>query len=256
MFCVFHPTNAATAHCASCNRPLCAACDHRIKAQPFCEDCIVRGVDVLRRPIAPIVAPQPAAYPPYVPHHTPGAGLATLFALVPGLGAVYNRQNLKALVHFVGSVGLMELGASTGLGVFGFGGFVFFLYTVIDANRSAKAIAAGMDPADDERRLKWMFARYKPIWGMMLIAAAVLAAITSIGGLPFNLSPARVWAVVLFLAGVYMIFAYFRSLRREDEPRSFASPPRSVVSSTLPSDVAGLTTTYSEGRSSSHLGDR
>ncbi len=254
MYCVFHPTNAAAARCSGCDRPLCAACDHRIKAQPYCEDCIVRGIDVLRRPSGPVIAPVMAAYPPQVPVNAPSSGKATLLALIPGLGAVYNRQNLKALAHFVGSVGLMEIGISADLALFGWGGFVFFLYTIIDANRSAKAIAAGMDPRDDERRLKWMLARYKPAWGMLLIAVSLLVVISSLPILPGAFTTPRILAVMLFLAGTYMIVAYFRSLRQETEPPSYPSPPRSVVSSTLPGDVAGLTG-YTEGRSTSHLGE-
>ena len=251
MFCAYHPTNAATAQCAGCNRPLCVACDHRIKAQPYCEDCIVRGVDVLRRPSSPIVAPQAA----YVPHavDAPGSGKATLLALVPGLGAVYNRQNLKAVVHFLGTVGLMELGATTDLSIFGLGGFVYYLYTIIDANRSAKAIGAGVDPRDDERRMKWMFARYKLAWGLIVTFAAVLAFVGTLSNLPFNLHPGRIWAFVLFVSGIYMILAYFRSLRTVDEPQAFPTQPRSVVSSTLPADVAGLASTYADTRTTSHL---
>jgi hypothetical protein len=251
MFCAYHPTNAATAQCAGCNRPLCAACDHRIKAQPYCEDCIVRGVDVLRRPAAPVVAPNVVYTPHAVP--APGSGKATLLALVPGLGAVYNRQNLKALVHFVGTVGLMELGAATDLAVFGFGGVVFFLYTVIDANRSAKAIAAGMDPRDDERRLKWMFARYRLTWGVIVMAAGLLALVNAVLRLPFNIHPAQVWGTVLFVSGLYIVAAYFRSLRTVDEPNAFPTAPRSVVSTALPPDVAGLAPTYTDSRSTSQL---
>lgn len=255
MFCVFHPTNASTAYCAGCNRPLCASCDHRIKAQPYCEDCIVRGVDILRRPSAPVVAPQ-LAYAPRAPQDAPSSRKATMLAILPGLGAVYNRQNLKALVHFVTTAGLFEVGSATDIGFFIFGGFVFYFFTLIDANRSAKAIAAGADPRDDERRLKWSFARYKPLWGLVLIAASLIAIVTSLPILPGVINPARIWAVILFLAGTYMILAYFRSLRREEDPRSFTTPPRSVVSSALPGDVAGLTSGYPEGRSTSHLGDR
>jgi hypothetical protein len=255
MFCVFHPTNASTSYCSGCNRPLCAACDHRIKAQPYCEDCIVRGVDILRRPSAPIVAPAVAPYPPRVAHNAPSPARATLLALIPGLGAVYNRQNLKALFHFMGTVGLIELGEATHLGLFGFGGFVFFLYSVIDANRTAKAIAAGEDPRDDERRLKWAFARYKPVWGVLLVVSALFVAIASLNILPDEFKSAYVWASLLFVAGAYMIFAYFRSLKQIDEPRSFPVPPRSVVSSTLPGDVAGVTT-YTDSRTTSHLGER
>jgi hypothetical protein len=255
MFCVFHPTNAATAHCSGCNRPLCAACDHRIKAQPYCEDCIVRGVDILRRPSSPVVAPAIVAYPPRIVHNAPSPAKATMLALVPGLGAVYNRQNLKALFHFIGTVGLFEIGGATDLALFVFGGVVFFLYTVMDANRSAREIAAGADPRDDERRIKWAFARYKPAWGLAMIVAALLAIIPQLPIIPGVLSPARIWAALLFLGGLYMIFAYFRSLRTDAEPPSFPTPPRSVVSSALPGDVGGLTSTYTEGRSTSHLGE-
>jgi hypothetical protein len=255
MFCVFHPTNAATAQCVGCNRPLCAACDHRIKAQPYCEDCIVRGVDVLRRPSGPVVAPQMAIYPPPMPMiNGPSPIKATLLAFIPGLGSVYNRQNLKALFHFIGTVGLIQLADATDMEFFGIGAFVFFLYTVIDANRSARSISAGANPSDDENRLRWLFARYMPLWGLILIASALVVALSSIPMLPGILTPARIWGVILFIAGAYMIFAYTRSLR-SDEPRSFATPPRSVVSSILPGEVEGLTN-YQNERTTSHLHER
>ena len=257
MFCVFHPTNAATAQCAGCNRPLCAACDHRIKAQPYCEDCIVRGVDVLRRPSAPVVAPQMSIYPPpLAPANAPSPTKATLLAVVPGLGAVYNRQNVKALFHFIGTAGLGQLADSTNMGVFGFGAFVFFLYTVIDANRSARAIAAGASPRDDEQRLRWLFARYMPVWGLALIFAAIIVALSSLPILPGVLTPERIWGVILFVAGAYMLIAYFRSLRSEEPRSSFPAQPRSVVSAVLPGDIDGMTSPYADGRTTSHLHDR
>lgn len=256
MYCVFHPTNAAATRCTGCGRSLCAACDHRIKALPYCEDCIVRGVDALRRPVAPVIVQSPI-YPP-VSSGGPSSVKATLLAFVPGLGAVYNRQNLKAVLHFVGTVGLIELGDVTNIGMFVFGGLVFFLYTIIDANRSAKAIAAGVDVREDERRIQWLFARYRPVWGVALLVAALIAALSSLSVLPFGLSIVQIWAVMLFIAGTYLVVSYFRSLKSTDESRSFAGgpPPRSVVSSMLPSDVQGMTTNYSETRSTSTFIDR
>jgi hypothetical protein len=252
MFCAYHPSNAASVSCVSCNRPLCAACDHRIKAQPVCEDCIVRGIDALRRPAPQMIAPVVA------PKNAPSPRKATLFALVPGLGAVYNRQNLKALTHFVGTVGLFELSGITDSGFFAFGGIVFFLYSMIDANRTARAIAAGEDPAEDERHLKWLFARYKPLWGLLLVAVALIATLSSLPALPFGLTQGRLWAVVLFLTGGYLIYSYFKSLGKEDDDASFATrPPRSVVSAMLPpSDIGHATSAYGETRSTSHLADR
>ncbi|MBK6314792.1 MAG: hypothetical protein IPF53_10885 [Blastocatellia bacterium] len=256
MYCVFHPTNAAAARCSGCGRSLCAACDHRIKALPFCEDCIVRGVDALRRPVAPVIVQSPI-YPP-ADSNGPSSVKATILAFVPGLGAVYNRQNLKAVLHFVGTVGLIELGDVTNIGMFVFGGLVFFLYTVIDANRSAKAIAAGVDAREDERRLQWLFARYKPVWGVALLVVALIAALSSLSVLPFGLSIVQIWAVMLFLAGTYLVVSYFRSLKSTEESRSYAGgpPPRSVVSSMLPGEVPGMTTNYSDTRSTSTFVDR
>lgn len=257
MFCVFHPTNASTANCSGCNRPLCASCDHRIKGHPYCEDCIVRGVDTLRRPAAmPIVAPfVPVPRHPVLPGPSPTR--ATLCALVPGLGAVYNRQNFKGLVHFVATVGLISLSDATDLPFFGIGGGVFYLFTIIDANRTAKAIAAGIDPSEDEQRIKWMLAKYKPVWGMLLCAVSVLVVLSTLPGLPIGISPARMWAIILFLVGIYLIFSYFRSLREEPAPASFASPPRSVVSAMLTSDGRPMASSdYSDARATSNLHER
>src|SRR5687768_5130600 len=136
MFCAFHPTNAASANCSGCNRPLCPACDHRIKGHPNCEDCIVKGVDILRRgghmvsPPVSFVAPPPSYRPAARPWR------ATLLALVPGLGAIYNRQTLKALVHFLVVAGLMQTAEMSDIGFFGFSSVVFYLYTILDANRT------------------------------------------------------------------------------------------------------------------------
>ena len=53
------------------------------------------------------------------------ARLAALFAVLPGMGAVYNRQNIKAVVHFVSIIGLFELASlKVAAGVFALAGLV------------------------------------------------------------------------------------------------------------------------------------
>lgn len=238
MPCAFHPSNAATAQCVGCERPLCPSCDHRIKGMAHCEDCIVRGVDALRRlstgvpqyaPVAALPAPSGAVR---VRSH---AKRATLFALVPGLGAVYNRQNFKAFVHFLGVAGLFQVSNATHLDAFAFAGIVFHIFTIFDANRTAKAIAAGADPREDEARLRWMFARHKGAWGATLVGAALLVAGSTIPGVTTAISASRVWAVLLFGAGAYLIATYVRSSRSAADPgATIPPPPRSAVSTSLP----------------------
>ena len=237
MHCVFHPANAATIHCSGCNRPLCASCDHRIKGYPHCEDCIVRGVEILRR--APQTgdwtgAQQMISAPPV---DKPSSKKAVLFGLFPGLGAVYNRQNLKALVHFLGVVSLGQTAGATDLAPFGFATLVFYIYTLIDANRTARRIAAGMDPREDEARLKFSLTRYRVWWGGFFVVLAILVTLSAAG---VNLESRYLWAAILFLAGAYFIGSYFKGEKADDPGRTMppAMPRRSVVAAAMTEDLA------------------
>ena len=49
MSCAYHLTNRAVVQCSRCGRPLCPACDHRIRGFPYCQDCIVAGVETLQQ---------------------------------------------------------------------------------------------------------------------------------------------------------------------------------------------------------------
>ena len=77
------------------------------------------------------------------------ARLAALFAVLPGMGAVYNRQNIKAVVHFVSIIGLFELASlKVAAGVFALAGLAFYLYSIIDAYRTACLLYTSPSPRD------------------------------------------------------------------------------------------------------------
>jgi hypothetical protein len=233
MHCAFHPSNAATSNCAGCNRALCPSCDHRIKGYPHCEDCIVRGVDLMRRVASGQQIQALSGAPPVRVESHPVR--ATLCAVIPGLGAVYNRQNFKAVFHFLGVVGLSQLAAAADIELFGIGAAVFYLYSMIDANRTARAIAQGVDPREDEVRLRWMFSKYRGAWGVALLGGAALIAASTLIALPLGLRPAHLWALVLFATGLYLIASYFRTSKVEyDAGETVPRVPRSVVSTALP----------------------
>jgi hypothetical protein len=242
--------NAATANCAGCNRPLCPSCDHRIKGYPHCEDCIVRGVDLMRRAASGSWSPAQSAPVGLAPRGESHPGRATLCALIPGLGAVYNRQNFKAIFHFLGVVGLSQLAGAADIEFFGVGAAVFYLYTLIDANRTARAVAAGVDPREDEVRLRWMFSKHRGAWGAAFVGAAALVAISSIVALPLGLTPARMWALALFATGLYLIATYFRQSKADFAQGATVPPvPRSVVSTVLPPLGDDLSSAHSQAMS-------
>ena len=145
MNCAYHSQNAAVVSCNGCSRPLCPACDHRIKGFPYCQDCIVLGVDLLRQQTRTNNAP-------FVKKRT-SPFIATLLSMIcPGLGAAYNGQTIKAIVYFAVFVGLFQMAiltSGTPLFVLGFIGMWFF--SALDSWRTAQMIRSGVTPdvADD-----------------------------------------------------------------------------------------------------------
>src|SRR4030088_1048661 len=94
LYCTYHPKNPGVVQCSQCARPLCLACDHRIRGFPFCQDCIVAGVEMLRYQ-------QSRTSDAHVIRRKTSPFVATLLSFfVPGLGAACSRQPSKALVVF------------------------------------------------------------------------------------------------------------------------------------------------------------
>lgn len=214
MYCSYHTSSIAQVQCSSCARPLCRACDHRIKGYAYCQDCIVTGVQGLSRGYR---TPRPVG----------SARLAALFALIPGMGAVYNRQNIKGVVHFVTIVGLFQLTSlRVAAGFFALGGIVAYLYSIIDAYRTAISIARGESPAADEERFKRALIRRAPLIGILLILAGSMLVIEILRPFPL-ITFARLFPVGLILLGGYLLTRYFKRTRDGDygEP----TPPYSLV---------------------------
>lgn len=163
MNCSYHSQNAAVVGCNGCGRPLCPACDHRIKGFPYCQDCIVQGVDLLRQQTR-------ANNVPFVKKRTSPI-IATLLSMIcPGLGAAYNGQTVKALVYFAVFVGLFQMAILTGgtpLFVFGFMGMWFF--AALDSWRTAQMIRSGLTPDVADDILVSRFSGNPKLWGIVLL---------------------------------------------------------------------------------------
>jgi len=229
MYCAYHPINVATVQCSNCGRALCPACDHRIKGYAYCQDCIVSGVGRLSQPL-PVQRPSQ----PQMPLYRARPGRAALFALIPGLGAVYNRQNSKALVHFLSVAGLFECANASNLGIFFFGGLAFYLYSILDAYRTAEAMQMGIDVSEDEARLRTSIRQHGRAWGGLLVLLGAIMLIANLNIFHFDLSVHRVWPVMLIVIGGVFLQDYFR--HRKDTGMDFGATkmPRSVVTHSLP----------------------
>ncbi len=220
MHCSYHPTNAARSRCASCARPLCAACDHRIKGYPYCQDCIVLGIEYLSR-----------SYRAASPKNK--AWLAALCAvLFPGLGAIYNRQNVKAVAHFITIVGVFYLSGS--LPVVALAGVGFYFYSIFDAYRSAQQIAQGESAERLEERFKQALVRRAPMIGLILIVAGLILVIQRAHPLGLSISFRKLVPVALIFLGGYLLTRYFKRSRAGYEPRHQPAPPYPLIPGRFP----------------------
>lgn len=220
MNCVYHPANFAHVRCGSCQRGLCPACDHRIKGSPFCQECIVAGIDLLRHR-------ETAQHPP-VREKSPN--IATVFALIPGLGAAYNGQHIKAMVQFALVVGLWHLAdiMPTPFSlIFGLGGVGFFLFTVYDARLSAARLRAGEDLSEDDLRLKQSLRHHAPLWGCVLVGFGVISFLHIF----FDTQLYGLWPILLIGAGIYFLRGFRRLSHGGIVQTSYRTSPPSVTSS-------------------------
>lgn len=143
MNCANHPEREKIAFCQNCGKPLCQECARVVGQAVFCEPCLEARLagSPGNNPgstsyTVPPVAPGPEIPPP-PPNGEPNPGLAALLGFIPGVGAMYNGQYAKGIIHLVIFAVLVSL--SDEHGIFGLfvAGWVF--YQVFEAYQTARA---------------------------------------------------------------------------------------------------------------------
>ncbi|MCU1310656.1 MAG: hypothetical protein JWO20_1781 [Candidatus Angelobacter sp.] len=135
--CAYHPGVPAVAYCRTCGKPLCEECKREVRGVVYCEACIAARLEGTVPP------------PPYSGVHaaaqaapgTPNPTLAAFLGIIPGVGAFYNGQYQKGVVHVLMFPALIMLtNINDGFGVlFPF----YFFYMMWDAYVTAKSRITG-----------------------------------------------------------------------------------------------------------------
>jgi hypothetical protein len=146
MNCVNHPEAGVTAFCQNCGKGLCAQCSREVQGNVFCEPCLAARVTGVPGPGAYPPGSYPAGSYPPPPMGAPNPGTATILGFIPGVGAMYNGQYIKAIVHVLVFVVLISI--SEHYGLFGIFVGVWVLYQVFDAHQTAKARRDGLPLPD------------------------------------------------------------------------------------------------------------
>jgi hypothetical protein len=223
MCCSYHSKNPAVVQCNQCARPLCAACDHRIRGFPFCQDCIVTGVELLRQ--------QAQSSTAHVIRRRSSPFVATLLSFVPGLGAAYNGQTSKAIVHFAIFASFFQMAVLTeGVHFFVLGVLGTWLFAAVDACRTAQLMREGLVPETEEDVITRRLYGNPLAWGVTLIIIGTVFLLHTLLGV--QLPVKKLLPVALVALGAYMLFDYLRRRRGSERVVRFDSrqAPPSVIS--------------------------
>ena len=233
MNCATHSDTAAVAFCRTCGKPLCNQCTRDVRGVIYCEACLAARME--GTPAAGFVPPGQTVYTPVGGAPVGGMPIGgtpiggrrwgtghpstpartqqspEFWARFPlALGAVYCGQYAKGLAH-LGIVVLAIVGLSSDLpwqadmvlGIFlGF----FWVYQILDAVRTARALQAG-EPAPDPFGLAQTFGTGEkfdttkvPVAAAILIGLGVLFLINTV----FDFSLHRFWPIILIVLGVWL----------------------------------------------------
>ncbi|MCC7174929.1 MAG: B-box zinc finger protein [Bryobacterales bacterium] len=202
MNCYLHADHEAKAFCRTCGKPLCSACQRTSGGTVYCPE---------HEPAAQTAAP---AAPSGVPPPSVSPGLAFALGLIPGVGAIYNGQYVKGLIHVVVLGTLISVLDSGAIGsmepLFGLLIALWFFYMAFEAYHTAGKRLRG-EPVDEFSSLIPM---RSPQAGSTA-AAVVLIALGSLF-LVMNARPDwarlifRYWPVLLIVAGVWILAARWR----------------------------------------------
>jgi hypothetical protein len=213
MKCAVHPEVDASGYCRNCGKPMCAVCVRPVRDVLYCEECLAQVMGLPAPQTASPAGSASAECLPAAAAPVPMAGSASkgspvvafFLGLMPGLGAIYNGQYNKALIHIVifaaMVVGLssdMDSGPTVALSLMLAG---FIVYMGIDAARTVKARQAG-EPAPDPLE-NW--SKDRPIGPMILIGLGVLFLLSNFGVFEYLRFRQFFWPMVLIGVGFLML---------------------------------------------------
>jgi len=195
MNCQKHPEAPAVAFCRTCGRALCQTCQRPVGGTVVCEE------HAPATQVSPVPAPSPAGASP---------GLAFVLGLIPGVGAVYNGQYAKGLIHVVIFGLLISLVHSNAVGdlepLFGLLIAIWYIYMPFEAYHTARKRQLGQAVDEFSSILPLRAQRTGvPVGPVVLIGLGVLFLLNTLEVLHFH-DVAKYWPLVLIALGVYMLY--------------------------------------------------
>ena len=231
MNCAQHTETEATAFCRECGKPMCPECQRPALGSVYCGTHLpvappAPGPFVPAPYVAPLNAPPPYGTAPAASPYTapPYAGaapaapadesvhpvLALLLGFIPGVGAIYNGQYAKGLVHavvFALLVSAVSSGHNAGMEAFiGIMIAVWVFYMVFEAYHTARKRRYGI--AVDEFHGQFDFrggGSRVPVGAILLIGLGFILLLDTTDIISIE-EFGKFWPLGLILLGIYLLY--------------------------------------------------
>jgi hypothetical protein len=222
MNCINHPETTASAFCRDCGKPMCQECQRPALGTVYCADHLPVSSAPPPPRTTPAFDPNPVSH--YSPYSAPAAPvsqgqpadmgahpvLALILGFIPGVGAIYNGQYAKGLIHVVVFGLLVSLAASSNAGGFepliGLLIAAWVFYMAFEAfhtarNRRSGATVEEFSSLFDVRPTHGRF----PAGAILLIALGFILLLNTTDIIRFE-TLERYWPVGLIVCGLYMLY--------------------------------------------------
>jgi Domain of unknown function (DUF5668)/B-box zinc finger len=231
MNCAQHPEIDATAFCRECGKPMCPECQRPALGSVYCEAHLPAAPPVPAQPPAsaypagayvpapyvptPYLTPQTAS--PYTAQATPPPAddsvhpvLALLLGFIPGVGAIYNGQYAKGLVHAVVFALLVSAEASghnDGMEAFiGIMIAAWVFYMVFEAYHTARKRRYGIAVEEFSGHFDFRTGNSRlPVGAILLIGLGFILLLDTTDIISID-EFGKYWPVGMILLGVYLLY--------------------------------------------------
>ncbi|MBS1831831.1 MAG: B-box zinc finger protein [Acidobacteria bacterium] len=244
MNCFLHPDAPATAFCRQCGKALCDSCQYKLQGTVFCQEHRPNPQEFSN----PMEHPNPqaagttAAAAPHDPYASPystagyhaqqqqpgvvdpsiNPGFAFLLGLIPGVGAIYNGQYAKGLIHVVVLGLLITIANNNDLNggfevVFALSIAAWFFYMAFEAYHTAKRRMMGL-PVDEFSSLVNMdqnSANRFPAGPLFLIFAGLFFLLANFDLIRVR-DVIRFWPLGLIGLGAYMLYIRMTAAKKSE----------------------------------------
>lgn len=217
MNCSVHTDVPAVAFCRTCGKALCADCRHVAQGTVYCAEHLPTTAG------APTYTASAGSFaPPGVDSHP---GVAFVLGFIPGVGAIYNGQYAKGLVHaiiFGLLVSILAANAAEGLEpLVGIMLAAFVLYMPFEAYHTARRRNQG---ARVDEFSSLLDRRHHSSGGAVtLIIVGAVFLLNTLGIFPLH-HILRFWPVLLIALGVSMLYSRMSDAPPPDQ-RTMEPPP-------------------------------